>query len=390
MGTIEDTLRETFAAEAGEPPTLDGVADRAILRARRVRRTHRSVGAAVVVLAVALAGGVSLVLHDRLTSGLTAAAPSHGPVPSSVEWSAAQPVDLLVGGQIRATDGRRIPLAETASQEGAYRVGDDWLVLAQDLGATDHSLWLVQADGTTRRLITAAGIAVSPDGRQVAWAIGDLLKVADLVDGRLINNRQTGGRRGLVPYAFAGEAVLLTAQDYVYKGTAAPPFDLWFPSRGAYAPGPTPEHAVYGLGLAPGGARLLGMAAVGSLGPDGREFCLAELDLGTLEPTRYVCNLPISPTATMSISPNGHFAMITGDTSVFMIDLATVFDTPLVLGEWDGLYAGPVAWTDANTVVASGRWQVYVMTVTSNRDVAVRTWADANDGQRPLVIPRLR
>jgi hypothetical protein len=388
MGTIEDALRETFAAEVNELPVMDGVADRAIVQARRTRRTHVSVGAAAAMIALVLAGGTSIALHNRMTPLPATAANGDRTAPPTVP---AITLDLLVGDQIHAADGRRIPLVETSTPQSAYRVGDNWLVLAQDLGATDHSLWLAQPDGTTRRLVTGIGVAVSPDGSQVAWATGDLLIVADLVDGRLINRRQTGGRRGLVPYAFAGEAVLLTAQDYVYEGTGTPPFDLWFPSRGAYVPGPTPKHAVYGMGLALGGARLLGMAAVGALGPNGREYCLAELDFGSLQPIRYACGLSISPVAGLSLSPDGHHAMVTSDDHLLLIDLDRVFDTPVVMGDWYKAYTGPVGWMDANTVVASDPSQLYVITVTDTqlrRSVALV--GDGGELVQAQVIPRLR
>jgi hypothetical protein len=387
MGTIEDTLRETFAAEVAAPPTLEGVADRAISQAGRARRTRMSIGAAAAMVAVLLVGVGTVALYNQADPVTPTAA---APKPNQSDSRLAAGVDVLLGDEIWTTDGRTIPLVETTTPLSAYRVVDSWLVLAQDIGATDRSLWFVQSDGTPKRLVTGAGIAVSPDGRQVAWATGDLLRVADLVDGRLINQRQTGGRRGLVPYAFAGEAVLLTAADFVYSGPGTPPFDLWFPSRGAYVPGPTPTRPVFAMGLAPGGARLLGMSALGAEGPDGRELCLAELDLGSLEPTRHVCGLPISPIAAVSISPDGHHAMITNNAEMFMIDLATVFEAPLVLGEWDGIYTGPVAWTDANTVVVSDPYGLAVLHVTGQDVSITAAGLDLDRYQKPLVIPRLR
>jgi hypothetical protein len=388
MGTIEDALRDTFAAEVTAPPALEGVADRAISQAGRIRRTRVGVATAVAMVAIVLTGGVAVALHIGGPIKAPAAAPNGLPG-ALTPWPAAAPVDLLVGDQIRTPDGRRIPLAETAAPLRAYRVGDGWLVEGQDVGATDHSLWDVRPDGTTRRLISGIGVAVSPDGLRVAWATGDLLKVANLIDGRLVDNQQTGGRRGLVPYAFAGEAVLLTAQDYVYKGTGAPPFDLWFPSRGAYVPGPTPKNPVYGMGLAPTG-RLLGMVAVGPQGPDGREYCLAELDLDSLKLTRHVCGLPISPVASISVSPDGHYGLITTDDHLVLIDLDRVYDTPMVLGQWyPG--AGAIAWLDADTaVVGSGLDLTLIKTSGPLDNVTTVPLGDVTSKQRAQAIPRLR
>jgi hypothetical protein len=388
MGTIEDTLRETFAAEVAAPPALEGVADRAIGQARRVRQTRMGVVTAAAMVAVALTGGVAAALHGG-NPVKTPPAGSNALTAAVAMWPEAVRVDLLVGDQIRTPEGLRIPLAETAAPLRAYRVGDRWLVEGQDVGASEHSLWDVQSDGTTRRLLSGYGVTVSPDGLQVAWATGDLLKVADLVDGRLINERRTGGRRGLVPYAFAGEAVLLTAQDYVYKGTGTPPFDLWFPSRGAYVPGPTPKHAVYGMGLAPGGARMLGMAAVGPPGPGGRAYCLAELNTETLEPTRYACGMPISPVATLAMAPDGRHALITSDERLLLIDLDRVYDQPLVSGEWPAAW-GAVAWLDADTAVVGLGSELTMIKISAPRDKILVPLPDVTVQQPAQAIPRLR
>lgn len=388
MGTIEDALRETFAAEVIAPPALEGVADRAITQARHVRRTRMGVATAAAMMAVVLTGGLAVALHGTLPKSPAANAPIVGPPAALAPWPEAAPVDLLVGDQIRTPEGLRIPLSETAAPLRAYRVGGRWLVEGQDAGATEHSLWDVQSDGTTRRLLSGFGVTVSPDGRQVAWATGDLLKVADFVDGRLINERKTGGRRGLVPYAFAGEAVLLTAQDYVYKGSGTPPFDLWFPSRGAYVPGPTPKQAVYGMGLAPDG-RLLGMLAVGPQQPNGNEYCLAELDLESLEPVRFACDFSISPVSTVSMSPDGHHALIATDDRMILIDLNGFFDHQVALNEWSP-GAGAPAWLDANTAVLNSSLELLVVTVSGRRNEAQDVpLPDVTVEQHAQAIPRL-
>jgi hypothetical protein len=419
MGTIEDALRETFAAEVRRQPALDGMADRAVTHARRTRRTQVGVSAAAAMVAVVLAGGAAVSLHERLTVPPLAAGAARGQAAA-----ARVPVDILVGNQIRSRDGRRIPFEETASVEAAYRIEDDWLVQARDLGATDLSLWSVRSDGTTKRLVTAVAVAVSPDGGRVAWATGDLLRVADLVDRRLINQRETRGRGDLVPYGFAGEAVLLTAQTVgagptaspgasdpavspgasdqaaTPAGTAEPPahpqageavrFDLWFPTRGRYVPGPTPGRPVFGMGLDPSGTRLLGMAAVGPDSGDGPEFCLAELDLGSLEPVRSVCGLPIAPTSGLSIAPDGRRALVTGGSYLQLIDLDGVFDTGEIT-ELSATAFDVVAWADDDTAVVSVGPSVVVFPLgPQNATAEAVPVNDVAPGESVRVIPRLR
>src|SRR5436190_16046954 len=113
MGTIEDVLRDTFAAEVATPPALEGVADRAITQARQVRRNRVGVASAAAVVALVLAGGMAVALQGGIATKTPPAASSGG-ISGLTPWPTAAPVDLLVGKQIRTPDGRRIPLSETA------------------------------------------------------------------------------------------------------------------------------------------------------------------------------------------------------------------------------------------------------------------------------------
>jgi hypothetical protein len=265
------------------------------------------------------------------------------------------PVDVLVGEQIRTPDGRSIPLTELPDVRKVYAVGDGWLVETQDFITKVTGLWWVGQDGTPKQLHTGGlAYAVSPDGTTVAWAIGDLIQMADVVDGRLISREQTVGRRNMVPYAIAGEAVLLRDATTGDNGTLAH-FDLWFPARGGYVPGPKPKHDVWGIGVAPDGTHLLAMAALGERRIDGREYCLALLDFDTLEPTRSVCGLQLFRETDAYVSPDGQNAFLDGaGGGLVLVDLSTVFDTKAAMaGMWEA--DGPVVWLDADTAVATGR-----------------------------------
>jgi hypothetical protein len=256
---IEDALRETFAAKAGEAPAA-GSGDQAqrftqfaMARARQIRH-RRMVGTALAgVLIIAMVGlmTIQLVTGSRPAGRSMADAkttPSGGspavlPVPSKAERpetdTSAMPAEVASGGEIYTENKSRVQLKlpDDAQASSVYKASDGYLVVAA-LRDDAEQLLLLDKGGNKKVLIpSAVRIVISPSGSQVAWLAGGLISVAARRSDRpaLDQARSIAAPALAVPVAFLGVDVVLarTKPD----GTGTDGFDLWYPARtGDYAP----------------------------------------------------------------------------------------------------------------------------------------------------------
>lgn len=237
--TLEDELRQLFAARAAGVRSAPDPAGRAIRRAR-VLRWRRAIGSGVagLVLLTSLGGvaafGAHWVGNDLGPSREAAGGPAGPPVadpaaPASVTPAprptasrVAQKInsmapgdqlrllgtDMRVDDELWSTSGHRFPLAGVGRVTRVYRVPLGWVY-----GGADK-VNLLRTDGS-RVMLGALGTdwLVSPAGDRLAYTRGPMLMVAEI------------GKRGLEagvsakvpdrtrPVAFAGDQAVVAIGD---------------------------------------------------------------------------------------------------------------------------------------------------------------------------------
>jgi hypothetical protein len=173
-------LRTLFGAAADTVPTTHGInrAERAVATARRVRRT-RVVAVVVAAVAAVLAGSVVVPVASRLGT-IEPAGPGEAPglpdqiypvplnAPSVGEGSAlGQPAAFLLGG---------VP-----SAEGWF--GESCCQMAVVGASTDEYAFLDVPEMTEVAGGGTLNARLSPDGRVIAYASADGVRLLNLVDG---------------------------------------------------------------------------------------------------------------------------------------------------------------------------------------------------------------
>jgi hypothetical protein len=336
MGLLEDALRETLAAKVASPPAVDAPADRAI-RAAALARRRRAVGlsATAVVGALALTLSIGLVATgSRIGAGFGLAGPKADRVLSVPFATAVEaPAYVLSGGEIVGPSGSQVSVRGQMATR-AWRLPGAYLVESRTPVSSGVILWRVPVDGGARRvLLEADQIAVAPagqaglpveqgpaiawsDGRTVSWGI---LKGADLValDSTTVST-------GLRVAGMVNRGVLLTTGDT---------FDLWFPDKGAFVPGPTV--ASRSLVAAADGTTLYGVV--------NGNGCLSRLDPHGFEVLDRTCAVAVGSHDALAPSPDGRWLVDASIATVRLFKLPTVFDKPVSVASWS-LHATDVGW----------------------------------------------
>jgi hypothetical protein len=334
MGLLEDALRETLAAKVASPPAVDAPADRAIRAAAHARR-RRVVGlsatAVVGVLALTLSIGL-VATGTRIGTGL--AGPEADRILSVPFATAVEaPAYVLSGGEIVGPSGSQVSVRGQMATR-AWRLPEAYLVESQTPVSSGVILWYVPVNGGSRRvLLEADQIAVAPagqaglrveqgpaiawsDGRTVSWG---MLKGADVValDSTTVTN-------GLRVAGMVNRGVLLTTGET---------FDLWFPDKGAFVPGPT--IASRALVAAADGSTLYGVV--------NGNGCLSRLDPHGFEVLDRTCAVGVGSHDALAPSPDGRWLVDASTATVRLFKLPTVFDKPAAAASWS-LHATDVGW----------------------------------------------
>jgi hypothetical protein len=343
---IEDALRETFAAKAGEAPG-DGAGERAqqfaqfaMVRARRIRHRRMITSALAGVLILAMVGLVTfhlvsgprpagLPMADASTAG-DPDSPTELPLPTKAErpevGTSAMPAEVASGGEIYIENKRRVQLKlpESAEASEVYKASDGYLVVAE-LRDEAEQLVLFDHDGNKKVLIQSAiTIVLSPTGDRVAWLAGGSISVAS----RRVDRPELDQPRSMTapalsrPVAFLGVNVVLARAKA--DGTGTDGFDLWYPAKtSAYTPTwDTTVRRIFGPGTD-------GLYAETQDPDDPDEICVVLLHADQpFKVAGRACGLQASVTDTGGISPNGHWiAYPIGDaTRVAILDLTVSFD----------------------------------------------------------------
>lgn len=345
---IEDALRETFAAHAGEGPqdVVGDLAQRraeaAMLRAARIRQ-RRAMGSALAgVLIVAL---VSLATFQAVTSRARTdapainadgdrgeASPAVAPDPTSDEAPEASdppmPIEMVSGGEIYKEDKTTLHLSlpEKSQPESIYKATDGYLVIVA-LQTTGQQLLLLDGRGNQKVLLPSVQrVVVSPSGDRVAWVLGDTLSVANRRTDQpaLDEAQEIPAPAQSEPVAFIGANVVLGRTKV--DGSGSDGFDLWYPDHKAYEP-TWDADVLRVLGPRKDGRALY--AQVRS--DDDSTMCLAVLlPAQPFSITDERCGLPLPDSVEGGISPDGHWLAypVAGAAQVAVLDVSSLGDAP--------------------------------------------------------------
>ncbi|SCG52500.1 hypothetical protein [Micromonospora humi] len=386
---LERALRETLSRRVDRPGPLRADPAGAVLRrARRSGRRRALAGLALAGIATVLVttgmaqlgesggrgGTPTVVLGDprgHTPSPLpTASTPRSGPVRAEL--------DLLVGDVLDTSGGERRELTGVGGVERAQRIHDreGWL-LTSAATAAGRTLWWVSAAGGAPQVMLAAAdaVAVSPDGRQVAWRDGPDLVAAGVVAGQLIAPSRVAAPTGVVPVGFSGDDVLVSQPDRVGMS-------VWRRAMGG-VPGPVNPDVRGVYGSRPDGL-VVGLVATGPA----RQPCVALLDPARdLTPTRTGCGPKLAADGLGAISPDGRWLLAngTGRTAV-LVDLA---GAPAAHPAGP-LLAGVPAWTRVGAALhvdaTGGLVRVRPDRVLAGERPTPSTLDGVPPGQRPVVV----
>jgi hypothetical protein len=334
MGLLEDALRETLAAKVASPPAVDAPADRAIRAAAQVRR-RRTVGfsASAVVGALALTLSIGLVATGTAT-GIGLAGPKADRVLSVPFATAVEaPAYVLSGGEIVGPTGSQISVRGQMATR-AWRLPGAYLVESRIPVSSGVILWYVPTNGGGRRvLLQADQIAVAPAGQAglsayqgpaIAWSDGRTVSWGVLKDADLKALDRTTVSDGLRVAGMVNRGILLTTGDT---------FDLWFPDKGGFVPGPAiSSHA---LVAAADGTTLYGVV--------NGNGCLSRLDPHGFEVLDRTCAVGVGSHDALAPSPDGRWLVDASTATVRLFRLPTVFDKPAAAASWS-LRATDVGW----------------------------------------------
>jgi hypothetical protein len=411
---LEKALRHCFSREVARYLDSADRAGAAMVRARRARRRRAGANTVAVVLVTALAVTGLIRLNTELpgrtySPAFVGEGPSEAPSdPPAAAYDVASeaaplsgevqqqklaaggtlPVDLVVAGHLRTTDGDSINLAMVGAVAEAYRVSGGWLVVGtKRVGRS--SLWQVAKGAKPVELLSGVErLTLSLDGGRVAWRFADRLFVGTLTKGELARDRNTPAPADGQPVGFVGAGVLLAS-------ASGRRYDVWWPDMGPYEPTwrDLPS-GVYGS-LADGRTVVAQVPGRSSAQP-----CLALLDAtAKLVVREQTCDVPLTAGAVGWLSPDGRWLVAEGakDASI-LVDLANAFgDRPPAVDAGPGPY-GPAAWIDADTVVHAGPGHELVrLDLARLADgqkggvewISVSIVESAVGGQPLLVVPRL-
>ncbi|MGX4656761.1 hypothetical protein ACWCHM_24050 [Micromonospora sp. SCSIO 07396] len=384
---LEQALRETLAQRVAVPHRLPvDPAGTALGRARRARRRRTAAGLALAGVATALLTGGMTQLAGQAGRPTTptvvlgdprgVASLSAGPVaPAPPQTPADGGVDLIVAGALVTVAGQRYDLG-VGPVERAQRLPEHggWL-LTGAVTAAGRTLWMVPAGGESRALLAGVDeIALSPDGRQVAWRDDGRLFAAGIVAGQLVAF-VAGPPADAVPVRFVGDRVLL-------RSGSVSGHRWWRPTPGG-SPGPVAPDVLDVYGTRPDG-RLVARVRAGA------RNCLAVLD-PDLTPATTRCAPTPAADGRGVVSPDGRWLLVNGRLAgadgAVLVDLAGTAPPSRTVGP---VIDGVVTWTDTRTAAYVDRDGALVRLrpdeALAGQPTSSTPVAGAGDGVRPVLV----
>ncbi|HTJ32492.1 MAG TPA: hypothetical protein VL738_04625 [Dactylosporangium sp.] len=366
---LEDELRETFAAKAGDVPSgplasLHGVADAALLGAARVRRRRRL---AVTGLSgfVAVAAASVAVMHTLTAGGAVGGTSAEGSQrPSTAQRTSPGRASVTptapggtreveaIGPSNQAATRVRFQLPAASTVTAAYQAKDGYLVINTQ---PDGDKQLVLQDNSEQQQVLvddASNIAVAKDGKTVAWAAQGQMNVGSRSNGdggagnkkddnkKITKQTSTDVPQDTQPVTFVGNNLVISSDS---RG-----FDVWHTDRGYNPSWDKTVVRVFG-----GTADNSGVYAEVKTASADTPMCLAQLQFDqpfTIKSK--ICGLPVAAKAGGRISPDGRWLAypVDGYKSVAILDLTTVF-TGAKAKLWDLSVTAKTVWLNATTFV---------------------------------------
>ncbi len=265
--------------------------------------------------------------------------------------AASAPVDVVVGAELRTTDGARVNLSWAGQYPYLTTAPGGWLVHG------DSTLWFLDRSGEAQPLLWQIDWAMVGRNGRVAWMRGTRVGAARVQNGVLVGRREVDAK-GYFPMWIIGDDVVMGLPNQFGDG---PPtaYDLWRPRLGAFEPDPI-EPAGTPFGVNHAGTALLGVDL-----RDDDPGCLVEFNPRTFAVIRRACVL--SPVGigsaegmgSYAISPDGHWLLMSFinsdiDAPVLRIDLTRVFRGAAAVDRltWRGEFGvDGRAWLDDTTMV---------------------------------------
>lgn len=396
---LEQALRETFTRRvAVARPLAADPAGLAIRRADQSRRRRTLAGVALAaVVTVGVSTGIAQVgqqpgrpTHPTVVLGDPYASPLPDPTPALPDAPLADlgrgEVDLILGAVLTTAGGQRLTLPDVGPAERAQRLPDNagWAVVGAPTAA-GRSLWVVSPDGATHLLLAGArDIALSRDGRQVAWRENAELVLAGIVGVQVVAAARTPVPAGATPVGFAGDAVV------VRLAADEPGHTLWRPAQGPLKDGGD-RASVHVYGTRPDGT-VVAQVSGGTL----RRPCLALLDPARdLAPARTGCGPVLSGDGRGGVSTDGRWLLVNGRTGgedrALLVDLDRLRSAPTARPAGPPVH-GPVAWTPDGTAhypdALAGLVRVDVSRALAGEQSSGAPVTGLVDGQRPVPVGR--
>ena len=360
---IEDSLRETFAAQVGGAPQIEGLAEAAMRRARKIRRRRRAVAtgmAAVVVFALLGIAGLRVIspgfmvpANQGTTAGRQIEAPTEdgAPEPEGGPSASTRQIEVVQDGEIYTSNRARVQLPTRGTTTSAYRARDGYLVITAR-PQSHKQLLLLDDEGNNQVVLDdATSIAVSAHGDKIAWANDETMSVADRSagDADLVKRVTIKVPAYAAPVAFLGNEVIIARSENAPQGRA---FDLWYPARPVHVE-KWDANVVRLFGARPDGKGVYAQVADET---GGERLCLALLvPEQPFKVQDKTCGLPAAVEQGGGVSPDGRWLAypVAGHKQIAMVDLSEVFraEDPRIR-VWDAQTASArTVWLNSTTFV---------------------------------------
>lgn len=387
--TLEESLRDMFAAQVESAPAANDPAGVAIRRGNAVRRRRAVLSSLAVAAALVLTVGGVTALGGGWPPGqrgrtAAVAGVDLEPVEDTVEPTPTAPVepppgtrdtgiglDLHFDDQLLTTDGRRFTLTGVGEVTRVYRVPDGWVY------AGAQRVRFLRTDGSSMALSGEDDRWVlSGDGRRMAFQVGSTLYLAEIGPTGMAVIADVSVPASTWPVALSATRVVISNGRLGYGVV-----DLAQPAaRPEWNPDLT---LVYGAH----GTRLTGLVRSAEKSDDP---CLAILDItgSTPKPVRSGgCGLDLTDTAPFGrLAPDGSWLAERRAAHVALIRVGSAVAGDEKIITCPGTFSTGPVWADARTVVTGDGTGVLRCRIDGTWE-AVPLPAGVPDGWQP--VPRL-